>query len=206
MAFAMAAGAAAASGNYPPNQQPMYGGIQKTEAMKKADDDYIQSVLAHGYTREDGARAAVELGFRYFTKNDFATAMKRFNQAWLLDPNLGDTYHGFALVLIERDADKRGAEAMFRKALSYPNTWVGAYSDYGRFLILEQRYADAVPVLERGLAIDPKARDVRGRLAVALYGNKNYKRACAEARAALGNSQYAERLALEEILKEPQCR
>ena len=140
MAFAMGAGAAAATKNYPPNQQPMYGGIQKTAEMKKADEEYIHRVLAMGYTRQSGARAAVELGFKYFSKGDFATAMKRFNQAWLLDPTLGDTYHGFALVLIERDGNDWGAEQLFRKALSIPNTWVGAYSDYGRFLILQQRY------------------------------------------------------------------
>jgi len=196
----------AATKDYPPNEQPMYGGIEKTPAMKKADDEYIQRVLTSGYTRESGARAAVELGFRYFSKNDFATAMKRFNQAWLLDPRLGDTYHGFALVLIERDGNDWGAEQLFRKALSMPNTWAGAYSDYGRFLIMKQRYAEAVAVLEQGLAKDPNAPDARGRLAMALFGKRDYRRACAEARAALGNSQPVERESLEEILKQPQCR
>ena len=202
----VAAGVAAATKDYPPNEQPMYGGIQKTAAMKKADDDYIRSVLAMGYTRESGARKAVELGFQYFSRRDFATAMKRFNQAWILDPRLGDIYHGFALVLIERDGNDWGAEQLFRKALSIPNTWAGAYSDYGRFLIMHQRYAEAVSVLEKGLAKDPNAPDARGRLAMALFGNKDYGRACAEARAALGKSQPVERGALEEILKQPQCR
>ena len=198
--------APAATNDYPPNERPMYGGIDKTPEMKRADDAYIQRVLAMGYTRESGARAAVELGFKNFSKGDFATAMKRFNQAWLLDPGLGDTFHGFALVLIERDGNDRGAEALFRKALSIPNTWAGAYSDYGRFLIMHQRYAEAIPVLEKGLAKDPKAPDARGRLAMALFGNEDYRRACAEARAALGSSQPIERQSLEEILKQPQCR
>jgi tetratricopeptide (TPR) repeat protein len=204
--FVVSSAASGATKDYPPNEQPMYGGIQKTAAMKKADDEYIQRVLASGYTRQSGARAAVELGFRYFSKNDFATAMKRFNQAWLLDPGLGDTYHGFALVLIERDGNDKDAEAMFRKALSLPSTWAGAYSDYGRFLIMKERYAEAVAVLERGLAKDPNAPDARGRLAMALFGKGDYRRACAEARAALGISQPEERRTLEEILKQPQCR
>ena len=204
--FAAAGVASAATRDYPPNEQPMFGGIQKTAAMKKADDDYIRSVVAAGYTRESGAQAAVELGFKYFSKGDFVTAMKRFNQAWLLNPKLGDTYHGFALVLIERDGNDWGAEQLFRKALSFPDTWAGANSDYGRFLITQQRYAEAVTVLEQGLAKDANAPDARGRLAMALFGNKDYRRACAEARAALGSSQPVERGTLEELLKQPQCR
>jgi hypothetical protein len=41
---------------------------------------------------------------------------------------------------------------------------------------------------------------------MALFGKGDYRRACAEARAALGISQPEERRTLEEILKQPQCR
>jgi Tfp pilus assembly protein PilF len=188
VAIGVAGGASAATKDYPPNQQPMYGGIEKTPAMKAADEAYIKSVLAAGYTRAGASKEASKLGFQYLEKDDAATAMKRFNQAWLLDPTNGDCYHGFALVLLGRDGDVRGGEAMFRKALSYPSALAGANADYGRFLILMRRYPEAVRVLEAGVAKDQSYAGVRALYAVALYHAGDFAKACSEVRRVRGEA------------------
>lgn len=191
--------------SYPANQQPMYGGIRKSESMRYTDRAFIKRILAMGVTRKQGARKMAELGFRYFSKSNFAAAMKRFNQAWLLDPNLGAAYHGYALVLIERDRNIKGADRMFRRAIAALSTWGGAFADYGRFLLLEKRLPEAISVLGRGLARYPNQRDLRGRFALALFVAHKYKRGCAEARRALPNTQRSERRTLLLVLKSPKC-
>ncbi len=36
----------------PVNQLPMYGGVEKTEAMKAADDAFVAKTAEMGYTKE----------------------------------------------------------------------------------------------------------------------------------------------------------
>src|SRR2546428_13216482 len=74
----------------PLNQLPMYGGREKTEEMKKADGKLLDTIQKLGLSREEGAKKAVESGWGFFDNTDLATAMKRFNQAWLLDPENGN--------------------------------------------------------------------------------------------------------------------
>ncbi len=88
-----------------PTLLPMYGGMdrQSDPVLKGADDALIE-----GTTREFGSRSAAskrfaDAGFEYYFRDDLATAMRRFNQAWLLDPNDPDVYYGFMAVLNDRD-------------------------------------------------------------------------------------------------------
>ncbi len=89
----------------PINQLPMYGEREKTVEMKNADAELIAAVEKLGLTRPEAAKRAIQTGWSYWEKRDLATAMLRFNQAWLLDPENGNAYHGFALVT----SDRRGA-------------------------------------------------------------------------------------------------
>jgi tetratricopeptide (TPR) repeat protein len=101
----------------PPDLIPMYGGLdrQADPILKGADDALIE-----GTTREFGSRRAaserfVAQGFRYYFVDDLAMAMRRFNQAWLLDPEYADVYYGFQAVLNDRqefcEARKMGERA-----------------------------------------------------------------------------------------------
>ena len=76
----------------PINELPMYGGREKTPAMREADAQFVQDSTADGTSREAASREMAQLGWQYFYRNDFSTAMKRFNQAWLLDPNDPEAY------------------------------------------------------------------------------------------------------------------
>lgn len=82
----------------PINERPMYGGREKTPAMREADARFIQDCIADGTNREAASREVSQLGWQYFFRNDFSTAMKRFNQDWLLDPNNPEAYWGFGLI------------------------------------------------------------------------------------------------------------
>lgn len=83
------------------NTHPMYGGPDhvKTPHQLEADEKFIQTVTQGGQSRERASQAVAVGGWQFFNKGDLSTAMKRFNQAWLLDPNNPETYKGFAAIL-----------------------------------------------------------------------------------------------------------
>lgn len=193
----------------PPGGIPSYVPRGKTKKARKVDTSEIMRVLEKDNARNRDAEKAVDLGFSYFLKRDYVTAMRRFNQAWLLNPNNGDTYHGFALVVFERDRNVEEAEVMFWIAIRLGNASSGAYSDFGRFFILIGRYSDAANILGEGLKIDPEFVDMRRRRAVALMMLRNYDEACTEAaRAKAGYTKAGLKVArpVREILRSPNCR
>ncbi len=146
-----------------------------------ADDEFIAATLKAGYSRAQGSDKSVQLGWQYFfQKQDFATAMKRFNQAWLLDPDNGDAFHGFAVVTMARDNDVAAAENLFQQGLGKSRQSPGIYLDYGRFLEMQQRPADAIPVLQKALTFKDMGPDAEALLVIALYQSGNIKDACAE--------------------------
>lgn len=165
----------AAAQSIPPNERPMYGGV------KQDNQKFIDSVIASGYTRKSGAQEAVARGFQSFEKRDYGPAMRRFNQAWVLDPDYAETYRGFALVLIARDRKPDEAEAMFKKGAGLPDASAGLLADYGRFLVVTKRIPEAIPILERGaVAEGDQADQIKAQrlLADAYYDEKQFDKAC----------------------------
>ncbi|MDH3655513.1 MAG: hypothetical protein OEN21_14695 [Myxococcales bacterium] len=94
--------APACSADYPINELPMYGHIQKTADQKRADTRYIKEMTTGGRSREAAAVVAARLGWHIFYQGDCSTAIKRFNQAWLLDPKNQLALWGFAVISIDR--------------------------------------------------------------------------------------------------------
>jgi len=208
-----ATAAAAQPRNYPPNELPMFGGVQKNAAMLEADRKFIETTASMGMTRPQGAQESVRLGWLYFSKGDFATAMKRFNQAWLLDPDNPAVYHGFAVTLVQRDGKRfeSDAEALFRRSISYANAPPVSYADYGRFLNISNRFGDAIPVIERGIARhqekpDGALPDLIALYAIALYQAGRRTEACAAARTGLERGHDELYDTLVRILATPDCK
>lgn len=183
IAIGLVATAARADG-LPRNQQPMYGGKEKNEAMKKADEAFIADVTANGYTRETGAQEVVKVGWQYFFKGDIATAISRFNQAWLLNPENGDAYHGFALVTVQRGGSMKEAEGYFKTAISKPNVNPAAFADYARLLNLMGRFDEALAQGRQALRISEKTRNARIQISYAYMNKRDAKQACEWARLA----------------------
>src|SRR5882724_2165625 len=147
------------------NEQPMFGNQPKTPEMLAADAQFIAATEKYGYTHAQGSDKSVELGWRYFSKHDIPTAMKRFNQAWLLDPDNGDAFHGFAVLVMARDQDAAQADSLFQQGLAKPRQSPGIYLDYGRFLLTVKRPADAITPLRHAIAIPNMGPDAQALLA-----------------------------------------
>jgi len=107
---------ASCSEETPINEIPMYGGAQFTEAQIRCNEEFINSVVKQSGSRQAAAREVIKLGWQYFHRNDPRTAMKRFNQAWLLDQNNADAYYGFGHLSSVRGETDR-AIGFYKKAI-----------------------------------------------------------------------------------------
>lgn len=89
--------------DYPINELPMFGKQKKTADQKRADEEYIRYMTKDGRSRSAGADSTAKLGWNTYYSGDCSTAIKRFNQAWLLDPDNQLALWGFASICMSRD-------------------------------------------------------------------------------------------------------
>ncbi len=166
---------------YPLNELPLYGNQPKTPAMQQADQRFIDAARNTGLSLAQASDKSVQLGWQYFQqRRDIATAMKRFNQAWLLDPENGDAFHGFAVLVMERDRDPAAAEKLFQQGIAAPRQSPGIWLDYGRFLLMAKRPADAVVPLRKALTFPDMGPDAEALLTLALAQSGDRAAACTE--------------------------
>jgi len=104
------------------NLRPEYGNVAKTKDQLEEDRKFIETVLKQDTTLRKGSEHLVNLGFTYLYNGDLETAMKRFNQAWLLDPKNENAYWGYATVYFSFN-DIKEAKRQLDKGLSInPNS------------------------------------------------------------------------------------
>ena len=111
---------------------PMYGNRPRTAQEQAADTKLIQTVLSiTGGDREAGAKEALKTGFQLCETGDLDTAIKRFNQAWLLIPNYPPVFHAFGWYMAKRgEVDE--AITMYKKALALDAKYAIAMCDLAR--------------------------------------------------------------------------
>ena len=101
----------------PINELPMFGGYEKTAQQKRADEHLLQTVLPEF---DGDAMAAAEHfareGWNLYYRGDHQAAIKRFNQAWLLDARNTHALWGFAVISRER-GQMDAALRLYRQAL-----------------------------------------------------------------------------------------
>jgi len=79
---------------------PRYGHLPKTEEEIQSDSSYIKQIMAQPQfkTRREASNHLINLGFQYYYRPDFKTAMYRFNQAYLLDSTNTDIFWGYGAI------------------------------------------------------------------------------------------------------------
>ena len=103
----------------PIDQVPMYGGLDRSAvpALKEGDQRFITEASTQFGSREKASEAWVSRGFTLHQRDELADAMRRFNQAWLLDPKNPNVFHGFSAVLYDK-GDNCGAMLMSERAIA----------------------------------------------------------------------------------------
>lgn len=135
----MLAGCLAISpGNQPTriDEVPMYGGMDRSQVpeLKTADEKFIADVSRQYGSREKASRLWVEQGFKFYRQDSLGMAMRRFNQAWLLNPNNPEVYTGFASVLFDQGKFCE-ATSMVEKGLAVGRFQDGYLPDAGLVLV-----------------------------------------------------------------------
>lgn len=77
------------------NTKPMYGNIEKTGKYKDADNEFVSAVLKQFGSKDSACKIYVNYAWRHLFNNDKLSSIKRFNQAWMLNPKNCDVYYGF---------------------------------------------------------------------------------------------------------------
>ena len=112
--------------------QPEYGNVKKNESQKESDRKFREDIL--GYYKGDTIAASkkmAELGFTYlYDKGDYVTAMRRFNQAYMLNSKNSDAYYGFGTVYFNL-GDMNMARKQYDKGLKLNPEHSKILTDYG---------------------------------------------------------------------------
>lgn len=180
----------AQSSTLPRNEQIMYGGPERNAEQRAADNELLAAVAKLGKTRREAAEHATKRGFQFFRRGDHATAIKRFNQAWLLDPEFGGAYWGFAVILHERDKNMVEAERMFVKAGRLLPEDADLQVDFGRFFGKTGRPRRAIEHYEQALSLNSNARDAHAGLASAWTVLGEFRKALAHAKISVSRNEY----------------
>ena len=119
------------------------------------------------------AKDAVELGWSYFNKGDTDTALKRFNQALILDPDFAPAYFGIAYVYSAQNKLDLAIQN-YRKSIEKDPTFSHSYSNLGLALLYSGKPKEALPNLKRALEIDPKNGDAHVNIALYYFDTGDY--------------------------------
>ncbi len=128
------------------NTKPMYGEVKKSIEHKKIDNDFIQECLTQFGTIDSSVIVITDNAWRYYYNNDLKTAMKRFNQVWLLNPNYPDSYFGFAS-LSETLGDFSGAERLYKIGFEKDTNWNRAETIFQKIADCKEQLNDIEGVI-----------------------------------------------------------
>ncbi|MEY4729359.1 MAG: hypothetical protein RL020_517 [Pseudomonadota bacterium] len=174
------------------DEVPMYGGLDRSQTydLRAADDKFISDVTQQYGSREKAGRVWVEQGFKFYQQDNLGMAMRRFNQAWLLDPANPEVYTGFSSVLHDQGKNCE-AKQMMEKALNLnPPPFQGIYPDAARIFTLcavsdkalaptakEDLIARSEALYKKAEELEPNKKYVYSSWATAYYWRGQYAEA-----------------------------
>ncbi|NHA14440.1 carbohydrate binding domain-containing protein [Thioalkalivibrio sp. XN279] len=114
----------------PVNELPMFGGYEKTAWQKTTDEKFLEMVLP-GFQGDRAAAAEhfARTGWNFYYQDNKTVAIKRFNQAWMLDPGNQYALWGFAVISRERGKTE-AALRFYRMALDAGPAQAGLKEEY----------------------------------------------------------------------------
>ncbi len=158
---------------------PHWGGREIPEAIRKQRETLLQSLAERNATANEFALEVTESGWKTMAESDFNAAMRRFNQAWLVQPQTPYAIMGMAMVVLERDGDVKGG-LMLMQSLEQPLAEDGFY--WINRASMEKRSGMNVEALEdfqRAAQFMPNNNIVIKNLTELFHIDQNYPAACA---------------------------
>jgi Flp pilus assembly protein TadD len=135
---------------------PLWEELTKTQKMLDADRRFVREIgRIHDGDLKAGAKFSVAQGWDMFEKGDMDVAIRRFNQAWLLDPENPEIYWGFAVATHVRGDGLEQTERWFAEAEKRLATDPELFNDHAVALEDHGQPARARINYEKALAIAP---------------------------------------------------
>ncbi|WP_345115154.1 tetratricopeptide repeat protein [Hymenobacter algoricola] len=147
------------------NERPRYGGLTKTAAYLQADQEFIAQALRKYGTAQAAMQAHVNFGWHYLATDHAPTAIKRFNQAWLLDSTAADVYYGFSAYL-QQQGQTEEAERFLQLGKRHDKgneALLKYYASQAYGQSLRRDYTGAIATNEKLLALAPTNAFAHGR-------------------------------------------
>ena len=119
------------------NDLPLYGGFPKTPAMIQADQDFVEKAVQAAGSRGAALDNEIMRGWQHLRSGKTTQAIRRFNQAYLLEPNSADVYWGLGAVL-SQTGQYDDSLRMFNRAYTLAPKNVRLVADIG---LARTRYA-----------------------------------------------------------------
>ncbi|WP_437919957.1 tetratricopeptide repeat protein [Sphingobacterium sp. LRF_L2] len=152
------------------NLIPMYGRLKKCDEQLKIDQDFLNTCDKSFENRDKASKYYIDKGWQYFYDQELDMAMKRFNQAWLLDSTNADIYWGFGNIL--------GQQQKFKESLLYfdmslginagnAKVWQCAATSYAQLFFQtedSELLNKATDYLKKSIAIDAKNAEAYAQL------------------------------------------
>jgi Flp pilus assembly protein TadD len=165
----------------------MYGNVETPQSVKLAHEQLIREAAATFGSREAASDAFARRAWQLYKQDDLATAMRRFNEAWLLNPHNPQAYWGFGAILHDQ-GKVHEALAMLSRASELDPSNPRLMADLARVLAQEATYAattaereryftKACEVFQNASVLDPKNGHSYGLWALALYDRGRYAEA-----------------------------
>lgn len=165
------------------NLLPEYGNVIKDKDYLDADKKFIAAALKEKGTLRKASEHMVSTGFQYLYQGELETAMRRFNQAWLLDPSNENAYWGFASVYFTFN-DYEAALKQLDKGLSINPKSANILTDkatiYTGYFVNKHDAAalnKAIELFKQSYTIAPLNQNTLFKLSVAYF----YKQDCTNA-------------------------
>ena len=173
-----------AADDVPSDLLPMYGNVEKPEAPQRAHDRFIRETTAAFGSGERASDAFAVKGWQLYEQDDLAEAMRRFNEAWLLNPHSPQPYWGFGSVLHDQGMAHE-AFAMLSRAWeldpSDPRLMADLARAFGQKATLtstaaerEKYFNRACALFEQASVLEPKNGHAYGLWALTLYDRGRY--------------------------------
>lgn len=124
----------------------------------------LEAVVAAG---GDGAAVQYDIAVCNFNLGKAQEAGNALIKCMKADSRFVPCFADFGL-LLDRSGEKEKAERYYRRALDLEPTHYEALSRFGIFLARAKRLPEAITMLERAVAANPKSADARHNLAIAL--------------------------------------
>lgn len=123
------------------------------------------------------AKDAVEKGWGYFNNGDLETALKRFHQATIIDPEFAPGYFGKAYVYSMQDKLDHAIKN-YKKTIELADPpFSHAYGNLGLALLIKGQKEEGHKMLLKALEIDPNNRDALVNIAQSFCDQKENKKA-----------------------------